>query len=177
MDANWVEEVHRFWFEAPEHWFSPDRSFDAKIREQFTDLYATLQQNRPSVMSAGWSVAAVIVLDQFPRNMFRGTAQEFATDPEALSVARAAVSDGLDRQIPIDQRMFLYMPFMHSEDAANQQRSVALYTALDIPELTKAAREHKKVIDRFGRFPHRNQVLGRTSSADEIAFLKSGVIP
>ena len=126
-------------------------------------------------MSPRWCVSAVIVLDQFPRNMFRGTAQEFATDTQALSIARSAVGDGADQQIPIDQRMFLYMPFMHSEESVNQQRSVSLFSALEIPELSKAAREHKKVIEKFGRFPHRNHVLGRTSTADEIAFLKTGV--
>jgi uncharacterized protein (DUF924 family) len=175
VEADWVGEVHRFWFEAPEHWFSPDRNFDAQIRSRFTDLYETLKQERPVAMSGRWSVAAVIVLDQFPRNMFRGTAQEFGSDSQALSVARSAVSDGVDQQIPIDQRMFLYMPFMHSEEPANQHRSVSLYSSLDIPELLKAAREHKKVIDKFGRFPHRNNLLGRTSTSDEIAFLKTGM--
>jgi uncharacterized protein (DUF924 family) len=177
MEADWVEEVHRFWFGAPEHWFSPDPGFDAQIRTRFTALYETLKQEQPVAMSGRWSVAAVLVLDQFPRNMFRGTAQEFATDSLALSIARSAVSDAVDQQIPIDQRIFLYMPFMHSEEPANQQRSVALYAPLDIPELLKAAREHKKVIDRFGRFPHRNNVLGRSSTADEVAFLKTGVTP
>jgi uncharacterized protein (DUF924 family) len=175
MEADWVEEVQSFWFEAPEHWFSPDRNFDAEIRIRFAALYETLKQERPTALSARWAVSAVIVLDQFPRNMFRGTAKEFATDSQALSIARSALSDGLDQQMPIDQRMFLYMPFMHSEEPANQQRSVTLYAALDVPELAKAAREHKKVIDKFGRFPHRNKVLGRTSTADEIAFLKTGV--
>lgn len=176
MEADWVDEVHRFWFEAPEHWFSPHRDFDAQIRSRFADLYETLKQERPVAMSGRWSVAAVLVLDQFPRNMFRGTALEFATDSQALSVARSAIGDGVDQQVPIDQRMFLYMPFMHSEEAANQQRSVTLYSSLDISELLKAAREHKKVIDKFGRFPHRNNVLGRTSTPEEIAFLKTGVI-
>ena len=175
MEAEWVEEVHKFWFEAPERWFSPNRNFDAEIRLRFSDLYEKLKLDRPGALTPRGCVAAVIVLDQFPRNMFRGTAQEFATDAQALSIARSAVSDGTDQQIPIDQRMFLYMPFMHSEVPANQQRSVSLFAALDIPELLRAAREHKKVIEKFGRFPHRNNVLGRTSTDDEIAFLKTGV--
>jgi uncharacterized protein (DUF924 family) len=127
-------------------------------------------------MSARWSVSAVIVLDQFPRHMFRGTAQEFATDSDALSIARSAISDGADQQTPVDERMFLYMPFMHSEDPATQERSVALFESLDVPELLRIAREHKRVIDTFGRFPHRNIALGRASTPAEIAFLKTGVI-
>jgi uncharacterized protein (DUF924 family) len=175
MEADWIGEVHKFWFEAPERWFSSNPNFDAEIRTKFTHVYESLKQERPIVMSARWSVSAVIVLDQFPRYMFRGTAQEFATDPQALSIARSAVSDGADTRIAIDERMFLYMPFMHCEDAATQQRSLALFTALDVPELLKAAREHKMVIDKFGRFPHRNMVLGRTSTPAETAFLKTGV--
>jgi uncharacterized protein (DUF924 family) len=176
MEADWVDEVLKFWFGAPERWFSPDPSFDAEIRRRFTDLYQTLKQEKPSAMSPRWSVSAVIVLDQFPRNMYRGTAQEFATDAQALSIARSAVADGADQQVPLDERMFLYMPFMHSEEPANQQRSVNLFSGLDVSELLKAAREHKKVIDKFGRFPHRNNVLGRTSTAEEIAYLKTGLM-
>ena len=175
MEADWVDEVHKFWFEAPEHWFGPDPNFDAEIRRRFTDLYETLKREHPGAMSPRWSVAAVIVLDQFPRNMFRGSAQEYATDAQALSIARAAVADGADQQIRVDERLFLYMPFMHSEEPANQQRSVTLFASLDVPEAMKAAREHKMVIDKFGRFPHRNKVLGRTSTPDEIAFLKTGL--
>jgi uncharacterized protein (DUF924 family) len=126
-------------------------------------------------MSPRWSVAAVIALDQFPRNMFRGSAQEYATDSQALSIARTALADGADRQIRVDERLFLYMPFMHSEEPANQQRSVTLFGSLDVPEALKAAREHKMVIEKFGRFPHRNSVLGRTSTPDELAFLKTGM--
>jgi uncharacterized protein (DUF924 family) len=176
MEADWVDEVRKFWFGAPEHWFSPDPNFDAEIRRRFSDLYETLKGDKPSAMSPRWSVSAVIVLDQFPRNMYRGTAQEFATDSQALSIARSAVTDGADQRVPVDERMFLYMPFMHSEEPANQQRSVTLYTALDIPELLKAAREHKKVIDKFGRFPHRNNVLGRAPTPEELAFLKTGLM-
>jgi uncharacterized protein (DUF924 family) len=174
-EADWVGEVHEFWFGAPESWFKPDPDFDAQIRGRFTDLYETLKQQGPSVLNARSSVAAVLVLDQFPRHMFRGAAREFATDSEALSIARSAIGDGADQRVLVHERMFLYMPFMHSEDPAAQQRSVALFTALDVPELARVAREHKLVIDKFGRFPHRNKVLGRPSTPDEIAFLKTGV--
>jgi uncharacterized protein (DUF924 family) len=175
MEADWVEEVYRFWYEAPEHWFGPDPSFDAEIRRRFTELYETLKREAPLALSPRWSVAAVIVLDQCPRNMFRGTVQEFATDSQALSIARSALSDGADQQIRVDEKLFLYMPFMHSEDPATQKRSVGLFASLDIPEVLKAAKEHKLVIDKFGRFPHRNNVLGRTSTAEEIVYLKTGM--
>ena len=175
-EADWGGEVHEFWFAAPERWFKLDPDFDAQIRGRFSDLYETLKRERRSVTSARPSVAAVLVLDQFPRHMFRGAAQEFATDSEALSIARSAVGDGADQRVLVHERMFLYMPFMHSEDPATQQRSVALFTALDVPELARVAREHKLVIDKFGRFPHRNKVLGRPSTPDEIAYLKTGVI-
>ena len=174
-EADWVGEVHKFWFGAPERWFKPDPDFDAQIRSRFTDLYERLKQEEPGAMTARASVAAVLVLDQFPRHMFRGTAQEFATDWEALSVARSAVDGGADQRVPIDERMFLYMPFMHSEEPDTQRRSVALFAALDVPELWRVARDHKMVIDKFGRFPHRNKVLGRPSTPDEIAFLKTGL--
>ncbi len=175
MKADWIEDVYRFWFEAPEHWFGPDPTFDAEIRRRFTELYETLKRDAPLALSPRWSVAAVIVLDQFPRNMFRGTVQEFATDSQALSIARAALSDGADQQIRVDEKLFLYMPFMHSEDPADQTRSVGLFASLDIPEMLKAAKEHKLVIDAFGRFPHRNNVLGRDSTPEEIVYLKTGM--
>jgi uncharacterized protein (DUF924 family) len=173
--ADWVEEVYGFWFQASERWFGVNPSFDAEIRRRFTVLYETLKSETPPAMSPRWSVAAVIVLDQFPRNMFRGNVQEFATDAQALSIARAALSEGLDNQIRVDERLFLYMPFMHSEDPADQKRSVGLFASLDVPEVLKAAKEHQRVIDTFGRFPHRNKVLGRTSTSEEITYLRTGM--
>ena len=175
MEADWVEEVYRFWFEAPERWFAPDPGFDAQIRGRFTELYETLKREAPTAMSPRWSVAAVIVLDQFPRNMFRGTVQEFATDAQALSIAHSALSEGADQHIRVDEKLFLYMPFMHSEDPANQKRSVSLFATLDVPEALKAAKEHKRVIDKFGRFPHRNKVFGRAATPEEIVYLKTGL--
>jgi uncharacterized protein (DUF924 family) len=176
MESDWVEDVYRFWFESPERWFGTDAGFDALIRGRYLELYETLKREAPAAMSPRWSVAAVIVLDQFPRNMFRGTAQEFATDSQALSIARSALADGADQLIRVDEKLFLYMPLMHSEDSANQKRAVALFTELDVPEVLKAAKEHQRVIDKFGRFPHRNKVLGRTSTPDEITYLENGLM-
>jgi uncharacterized protein (DUF924 family) len=174
MQAEWVEDVYAFWFESPERWFGTDTNFDAQIRGRFLELYETLKREAPAAMSPRWSVAAVIVLDQFPRNMFRGTAQEFATDSQALSIARSAIDDGVHQLIHVDEKLFLYMPLMHSEDPANQERSVALFAELDVPEVLKAAKEHQRVIDKFGRFPHRNKVLGRISTPEEIVYLETG---
>lgn len=103
--------------------------------------------------------------------MFRGTAQAFATDASALRIAQAAINSGFDRQLPAVQRQFLYLPFQHSEQAPDQERSVALYAALGNEQALDFARRHKAIIDRFGRFPHRNRALGRPSTAEETAFL------
>jgi uncharacterized protein (DUF924 family) len=123
--------------------------------------------------AAPTAVAAAIVFDQFPRNMFRGAAQAYATDALARAVARAALSAGLDRGLPDPERQFLYMPLQHSEDPADQQRSVALFSGLAIPGARRDAEAHRAVIDRFGRFPHRNAALGRASTPAEIEHLRS----
>ena len=117
-------------------------------------------------------MAAVIVLDQFPRNMFRGTAQAFATDAVALKISKDAIAAKLDTQLTPQQRAFLYMPFQHVEDRNDQARSVELFSALGAESLSYA-RQHKEVIDRFGRFPHRNAALGRESTPEEIEFMKT----
>ena len=116
----------------------------------------------------------MIVLDQFSRNLFRGTPEAFAHDALALARAQAAVEAGFDRELKGAMRQFLYMPFMHSEDREVQQRSVALFETLDQPRELDFAIRHKAIIDRFGRFPHRNPILGRTSTPEEIAFVAEG---
>jgi uncharacterized protein (DUF924 family) len=113
------------------------------------------------------------VFDQFPRNMFRGTPEAFATDARALELADAAVAAGFDAHLGLHGRQFLYMPFMHSEDGAAQARCVALFGAMGSAELLGFAQSHKDIIDRFGRFPHRNAVLGRASTPAEIEFIKN----
>jgi len=117
------------------------------------------------------ALALVIVLDQFPRNMFRGTSRSFSSDALALSAARSLVDRGLDRSLSKVERSFAYLPFMHAEDLASQRRSLWLFHALD-PEGIEYAKRHYEMIARFGRFPHRNAVLGRESSAEETEFLK-----
>lgn len=126
----------------------------------------------PSALPPQAMLAALIVLDQFPRNMFRDTPRAFATDPLALALARQMVDAGLDRDFSKDERMFLYLPFEHSEQAADQARCCALFALLEDSELLRYAQAHKDIIDRFGRFPHRNATLGRSSTHEEIEFLK-----
>ncbi len=166
----------RFWFEQtePNQWFEKDPAFDASIRKRFLGLHDILvsRGNNGLLADAQTALAAVIVLDQMSRNMFRDTPRAFAADPQALSVAEAAIARGLDAGLTKDQRMFLYLPFEHSEDRGSQARSVALMASLGDPELLKWAEAHRAIVDRFGRFPHRNGVLGRPSTPEEIEFLK-----
>jgi uncharacterized protein (DUF924 family) len=172
----WVGEVLRFWFEEiePGQWFKKDPALDAIIRGRFLALHETVAARADDglLADAPTALAAVIVLDQMPRNMFRDTPRAFATDPKAHRLAEAAIARGYDSGLSKDQRMFLYLPFEHCEDRAAQARAVALTTSLGDPDLVKWAQAHRAIIERFGRFPHRNAILGRASTQDEIEFLK-----
>lgn len=172
----WVADVLKFWFEQiePDQWFEKDPTFDASIRERFLGLHEILvsRGNNGLLADAQTALAAVIVLDQMSRNMFRDTPRAFATDPQALWLAEAAIARGFDAGLTKDQRSFLYLPFQHAEDRQSQARSVALVASLGDPELQKWAEAHRVIVERFGRFPHRNGVLGRISTPDEIEFLK-----
>jgi uncharacterized protein (DUF924 family) len=172
----WVEDILKFWFEQtkPDQWFRKDSAFDVTVREGFLSLHEDLMSRgiNDLVADAQTALAAVIVLDQMSRNMFRGTARAFAADQQALWVTETAIARGFDVGLTKDQRVFLYLPFEHSEDRRSQARSVALLASLGDPELTKWAEAHQAIVDRFGRFPHRNSILGRTSTAEEIEFLK-----
>ena len=166
----------KFWFEQtePDQWFKKDPTFDASVRERFLGLHEILvsRGNDGLLADAQTAVAAVIVLDQMSRNMFRDTPRAFAADPQALRLAEAAIARGFDADLTKDQRMFLYLPFQHAEDHQSQARSVALMASVGDPELQKWAEAHRAVVERFGRFPHRNGVLGRISTSEEIEFLK-----
>ena len=172
MAEAWVREVLEFWFSLrPEQWWKADPELDEEIRSRFLDLWEE-QSGRPVsdfLGSAEEATAAVILFDQLPRNMFRGHADQFATDHMALGIASDAVDGGLDEELTSQQRGFLYMPFQHSEDLHDQQRSVALFTALGDDYQLGFARKHLEVIERFGRFPHRNPILGRAPRPDEVA--------
>jgi uncharacterized protein (DUF924 family) len=174
MQGDWAAQVLHYWFEElqPQAWFRKDERVDATIRERFGALHAELERIRPEQLTTPLeSIAAVIVLDQFPRNVFRGSPRAFATDALALAIAQHAIANGLDLQLTQQQRLFLYMPFQHSEARAVQARSIELFGQLGIADNLDYARRHKDIIDRFGRFPHRNEVLGRRLTTEELQFV------
>jgi uncharacterized protein (DUF924 family) len=173
----WIEAVNRFWFVEldPDEWFSAKPEVDEKIRSRFGDLRAALKGEPPEAeaLDAQGHVAAVIVFDQFSRNLFRRSPEAYATDDLALALALHAIENRLDASLTPHQRQFLYMPFMHSEDRGMQARSVGLFGKLGLGDQMGYAAHHKAIVDRFGRFPHRNEVLGRSSTAEESAFLSN----
>jgi uncharacterized protein (DUF924 family) len=175
--TRWAEDVLYFWFAElqPNDWFSGSPEVDETIRSRFGNLYQALQASPllPSSLDARSLLAAVIVFDQFPRNLFRKSAAAYGTDARALELARHAVAAGLDRALNELERHFLYMPFMHSEDRAMQAESMRLFTELGSEEDLKWARHHSAIVERFGRFPHRNAILGRNSTPEELEFLKT----
>jgi len=170
-------DIIGFWRDAgPERWFNKDTAFDAEIRERFLAAHEAAAGGQSSAWeaTAEGALALLILLDQFPRNMFRGTARAFATDPLARAIAAGALVRGFDAQVPADMRAFFYLPFEHSEDMADQERALALYKASGDADGLKWAELHADIIRRFGRFPHRNAVLGRATTPDEQAFLDGG---
>jgi len=174
IEPDWVREVLDFWFRelGEAHWFARSERTDATIRERFLALHERLATGDAiDVTGPRPLLAAVIVMDQFPRNMFRGTPRAFATDPIARRLSRHAVDRGLDVAMTREERLFVYLPFEHSEDREDQALCVRLTAQLGNEEWTRYALAHQSVIDRFGRFPHRNAILGRTSTADELALL------
>lgn len=170
-------DVVSFWQKAgPDRWFKKDPAFDDEIRERFiaTHEAAAAGQLSDWEQSAQGALALLILLDQFPRNIFRGDARAFATDPLARAIAAGAIIRGFDSQVPKEMRGFFYLPFEHSENLADQERCIAFHKAIDDTEGLKWAEIHADIIRRFGRFPHRNTALGRTTTAEEQAFLDSG---
>jgi uncharacterized protein (DUF924 family) len=166
----WQDEILGFWFGLdPKQWWKADRELDAQVRERFLSLWEKERENVPAAFlgSGRDAVAAVILFDQVPRNMFRGHADQYSTDPLALAVAKGAVGRRLDERMSPAERGFLYMPFQHSEDLADQNRSLALFTALGDDYQLGYASKHHDVIARFGRFPHRNAILGRPPRPEE----------
>ncbi|MBZ9738509.1 MULTISPECIES: DUF924 family protein [unclassified Mesorhizobium] len=168
--------VTKFWRDAGEDaWFEKNDAFDADFRNRFLDLHYAAARRECDDWSdhAEGSLALMILLDQFPRNCFRGTGHMCATDPLAKHFAEKAVDAGHDMLLEPAVRVFLYLPFEHSENLADQERSVELHTARAEFNL-KYALEHRDIIQRFGRFPHRNRMLGRETTAEEKAFLDEG---
>jgi uncharacterized protein (DUF924 family) len=172
-----ADGIVSFWRAAgPDRWFNKNANFDEEIRQRFLETYeaAAAGQLTDWEQSAQGALALLILLDQFPRNMFRGEARAFATDPLARAVAASAIVRGFDSQVPPEMRGFFYLPFQHSEDLADQERGIAFYKAIGDLENLKWAELHADIIRRFGRFPHRNSVLGRTTTPEEQAFLDGG---
>ena len=165
-----------FWREAgPTRWFAKDAAFDRRFRERFLSLHEAAARSA----FTGWlaapenALALLLLLDQFPRNAFRGTPRMYATDALARQCADAAIGAGHDRMVETELQLFFYLPFGHSENMVDQERSVALVTRLGQPNLSHAER-HRGIVRRFGRFPHRNPILGRAMTPDEQRFLDDG---
>jgi uncharacterized protein (DUF924 family) len=173
---NEIEEILDFWF--AEHtkplWFAPTPEFDQAIRARFGETFARAAAGELNSWedSPEGCLALCLLLDQIPRNMFRGTPSAYATDHQARAVAGRAVERGFDRGFPPDRKQFLYLPFSHSEELADQRRAVQLFEAAGFDEETLGyVRGHLSIIRRFGRFPHRNAILSRASTPEELAFL------
>ncbi|WP_049723530.1 DUF924 family protein [Gilvimarinus polysaccharolyticus] len=176
MAARELDSVLTYWFDTlkPADWFRKSATLDADITQRFASLHLRLA-NEPldaATLSTSEALAVVIVLDQFSRNIYRDKAQAFAFDAKALCLAQQLVAQGRDQQLPAQQRMFLYMPYMHSEELAVHDDAVTLFTALGFANNLKFEHQHRDIIKRFGRYPHRNDILGRTSSKAELDFLQ-----
>jgi uncharacterized protein (DUF924 family) len=169
------ETVLRFWFEeiTPAQWWKVDAGFDQLIVNRFSAMHAQATQAElyPWRQSPRGRLAEIIVLDQFSRNMFRGTKLAFASDPMALALAQEAVASGDDLKLPVEERAFLYMPYMHSESRLIHGVAERLFKENGSDNNYQFELRHKAIIDRFGRYPHRNEILGRASSTEELAFL------
>jgi uncharacterized protein (DUF924 family) len=165
-----------FWREAgADRWFKKDSAFDDEIKRRFLATYEAAAAGKLTnwESNAEGALALLILLDQFPRNMFRGETRAFATDPLARAIASRAILSGFDGAFP-DMRGFFYLPFQHSENLADQERGVALYKVVGDADGLKWAKIHADIIRKFGRFPHRNAVLGRVTTPDEQKFLDDG---
>jgi len=170
-------ELNSFWFSEPARarWFDSTPEFDSMLRTQYLSLWESARAGALSDWESTpqGALALVIVLDQLPLNMFRGDARSFATEAASRAVAGRAIARGFDQALTPEQQSFFYMPFMHSEALSDQDRSVALFEAAGLSHSLEFARHHREIVRRFGRFPHRNAVLGRSSTPEEQAWLAS----
>lgn len=169
-------EVIKFWFEEiePSQWWVKDKNFDELIRKRFLEVHGKairceLFAWRETSLGA---LAEIIVLDQFSRNMFRDSPQSFASDQLALALSQSAIARGIDAELSTEERRFLYMPFMHSESLIIHSVAESLFSKLGIPSSLEYEHKHKAIIEKFGRYPHRNKILGRASTPEEVDFLR-----
>jgi uncharacterized protein (DUF924 family) len=170
--TDWRAEVLKLWFGLrKDQWWRGGPELDHCIKQAFLKLWTEKRQLpvESFLDDPLTALAGVILFDQFPRNMFRGTAEQFATDPLALAIAKGARDKNFDEELQPQERGFLYMPFQHSEKLADQNRAVLLFTELGDEEQLGYAKKHREIIERFGRFPHRNAILGRAHRPDELA--------
>lgn len=184
-----AQAILDYWFGPPEsglygtyreHWFRTPQAVDFEIRENFLDCYEAAERGECDdwIGDPQSALALTVLLDQFPRNMFRGTARAFALDPKALSIAKHIVGEGWDLAMTPVERLFVYLPYEHSEAMEDQETVMRLFRSM--PECEKKqdwidfAEKHKVIIDRFGRYPHRNEMLGRESTPEELEFLTEG---
>jgi len=176
--TSWVANIIEFWFNHLERkdWFAVNEKVDHIIIDKYANLWQSEHQKQATyfIDDEHNALAAIILFDQFPRNMFRGKAAAFSSDTLAVDIAKLSIDKGLDHKLSMDRRVFLYMPFMHSENMDDQKQSLKLFNALGEVEQMKYALSHYKMIERFGRFPHRNSILGRVNSAEETLSIKQG---
>jgi uncharacterized protein (DUF924 family) len=170
--SDWRSDVLKFWFALePSQWWKGGPDLDHRIKQNFLKLWFEKRQLPVEAFLDDplTAVAAVVLFDQFPRNMFRGHADSYSTDTLALAIAKGAIARGFDNELARDERKFLYMPFQHSENLDDQNRAMLLFTEVGDDEQINYAKRHRDIIERFGRFPHRNAILGRAPRPDEIA--------
>ncbi|WP_232301230.1 DUF924 family protein [Gilvimarinus agarilyticus] len=176
MAARELDAVLSYWFDelTPSDWFRKSDALDADIARRFGALHKRLLDETLAVSTATASnvLAVVIVLDQFSRNIYRDQVRAFAADEKALTLAQQLVAEGRDQQLSAQRRVFLYMPYMHSEDLAVHDQALELFSALGFANNVTFERKHRDIIARFGRYPHRNHILGRESTEEELAFLR-----
>jgi uncharacterized protein (DUF924 family) len=172
-----ADDVLKFWFvdHSQPDWFGGKPEFDAEIAAQFTDTYAAVARGEAWRWrtTPNGRLAEIIVLDQFSRQLFRGRPGAFAYDPVALTLAQEAVAGGHHNFLPMPQRMFMLLPYMHAESTVIQAESIRLHMAIGVPEIVKFAEGHAQCIARFGRFPKRNVALGRTNTPEEAEYIAS----
>ena len=177
MSDDWRADVLKFWFGLDEgQWWRGGDELDDRIKQNFAKLFWEKRQLPVDRFTTDplTALAGVILFDQFPRNMFRGSAEAFSTDAQALALTKRAIEQGMDQQIGPDLRAFVYMPLMHSEDPKDQLRCVELFRNAANAENLEYAKLHADIIRRFGRFPHRNACLGRVTTPEEQKFLDDG---
>ncbi|WP_157017924.1 DUF924 family protein [Mesorhizobium xinjiangense] len=171
-----ADDIIAYWFKElkPEDWFSGSAKLDEAIKARFLPVCLEVLAGNPDdhIDSPRSALAAILVLDQFTRNVYRGTAEAFSGDQSAIAICHIALERRYDEQLTPDERQFLYMPLQHSEILADQELSVKKYSDLGGEEAIRYAVEHRDIIARFGRFPHRNRALGRTSTPEELEFLE-----